>query len=109
MHVRRLEASLQEDFYKLHHPDNGEGWCNCVAWWVPSWEGWEARTSEQNRAVRDALFESNEFDGYLLYEAERPIGWCQCGPQNRLSKLTAQLGLEPDADVWAMSLSLIHI
>ena len=89
-----LDASHREDFYRVHSESHGCGWCNCVAWWVPTWEGWGQRTVDQNRALREKLFSRGHYDGYLLYAEDRPVGWCQ-------------FGLQPDPEVWAITCFLI--
>lgn len=75
--VKRVDESLRSDFFHVHSEKYGCGWCFCVAWWVPTWEGWSERTREQNRELRETLLESGEYDGYILYGDEHPIGWCQ--------------------------------
>lgn len=105
--VRPFEESLRADFFRLHSPDNDAGWCFCVAWWVPTWEGWGDRTADENRALREALCEDGQHDGYLLYVDGEPAGWCQAGPRDRLRKLVRQLDLRPDREVWAISCFLI--
>lgn len=101
--VKPVAASNRSDFSRVHCEKNGEGWCNCVAWWVPTWEGWGARTATQNLALRNDLFDRGEYDGYLLYADDEPVGWCQCGPRDRLAKLVAQYRLEPSPDTWAVT------
>ena len=54
---------------------------------MPPWEEWADRTPDQNRALREALLERGEYDGYLLYADGAPVGWCQVGPRDRLAKL----------------------
>lgn len=105
--LRRLDRSLVPDFFALHSDANDNGWCHCVAWWVPTWDGWSDRTAEENRRLREDLFERGEFDGYLHYEGERPVGWCQVGRRDRLEKLVGQFGLTPDPEVWAVSCVLV--
>jgi GNAT superfamily N-acetyltransferase len=105
--VERLTAKSVPDFYRLHSERCDAGWCRCVAWWVPSWEGWGERTAEENLRLRQELFARGEHDGYLLYEGEEPIAWCQVGPRDRLEKLRAQFDLEPDARAWAISCILV--
>ncbi len=105
--VRHLEASLLDDFFRFHCDANQGGWCHCVAWWVATWEGWGDRTAAQNRELREQLFARGELDGYLLYEAGEPVGWCQVGPRDRLEKLRQQFALEPDPQVWAITCFLI--
>lgn len=105
--VYRLTRSRVDDFYKLHSVKNGCGWCFCVAWWVESWDGWGDRTAEQNRNLRDRLFQKGNFDGYLLYDGNNPVGWCQVGPRDRLIKLVRQFGLSPSPNTWAITCFLI--
>lgn len=103
LEVRPLTADRISDFYSLHCEANEGGWCRCVAWAVPTWEGWGERTAEENRALRDELFARGELDLRLLYDGEQPIASCQVGPRDRFPKLLAQLGLDPDPDCWAIT------
>jgi GNAT superfamily N-acetyltransferase len=105
--VERLDASRRADFFRVHAPEHGEGWCCCVAWWTPSWEGWSERSAEENRALREELFDRGEHDGYLLYAEDRPVAWCQVGPRDRLPKLVRRFGLEPDPGAWAVTCFVI--
>jgi GNAT superfamily N-acetyltransferase len=101
--VRRFDSACRSDFFDLHSEPNGGGWCNCVAWWVPTWGGWGDRTAAENRALRESLCARGEYDGYLLYVNHRPAGWCQVGPRDRLEKLAQQFDLQPDAEAWAIT------
>ena len=101
--VRRLDAATVPDFFRVHATAEGPAWCSCVAWWVPDWNGWSERTAAENRAFREELFARGEHDGYLCYDDGAPVGWCQCGPRDRLPKLLRTYGLEPDSSVWAVS------
>ncbi len=101
--VRRLAAASREDFERIHSDEHGAGWCRCVAWWVASWDGWGERTSGENAALRAALFDRGEHDGYLLYDGDEPIGWCQVGPRDRWTKLARQMELAPDPTAWAVT------
>lgn len=93
--VRRLGPETQQDFFRLRgHP--GCDWCFCVAWHVPTWDGWTDRTAEENRALRNRLFAEGKFDGYLVYDGAQPIGWCQCAPLAWFPKLVEQFGLEQE-------------
>ncbi len=94
-----LDASRCSDFYRIHSPANGSGWCYCVAWYVPTWQGWRQRTAEENRALREDLPQHDRYDGYLLYVDQKPVGWCQCGPRDRFPKLLEQYELTPDPEV----------
>ena len=105
--IRSMQPSLRDDFLRLHSEENGCGWCRCVAWWVPSWDGWGERTAAENLALREALFARGEHDGYLLYEDGEPLAWCQVGLRDRLAKLAAQLERGPEPGVVALSCFLV--
>jgi GNAT superfamily N-acetyltransferase len=96
-----LTAARQPAFREVMDCDGG--WCQCVAWWVPSWEGWGDRSAADNLALRERLFARGEHDGYLALHRGRPVGWCQVGLRDRLEKLRAEHGLEPDPEAWAVS------
>jgi len=101
--VRRLVPALEADLLRFLGDPGCRGWCFCVAWWVPTWDGWGDRTAAENRALREDLLRRGEHDGYLLYSGGEPVGWCQCGPRDRLPKLVRSYGLEPDPGAWAVS------
>lgn len=103
--VRRFGPAHLADFRTLH---GTAGRCFCVAWWVETWEGWDKRTAAENRALRDELFAAGTFDGYLAYEDNDPVGWCQALPRDRLLKIRNQFGLEPDEGTWAIGCFFIH-
>lgn len=105
--IRQMSRDLVGDFYQIHCEKNGEGWCNCVAWWVPNWDGWTKRSAEINKKLRDELFEKGEFDGYLLYVDGKPVCWSQCGPRDRLPNLQQVYQLTPDPEVWGITCFVI--
>ena len=87
LEVHPLDPARVPDFDQIHAEAGACGWCQCVAWWVPSWVGWAERSAEENRALRERLFQDGEYDGYLLYWKGEPVGWMQLGPVGRLQKL----------------------
>ena len=105
--VIRWDAAHRSDFFRVHCEAEGTGWCHCVAWWVPTWDGWGERTAEQNRQLREALCDRGEYDGYLLHVDGAPAGWCQAGLRDRLEKLVKQYRLTPDPAIWAITCFLI--
>jgi GNAT superfamily N-acetyltransferase len=105
--VERFGPALRGDFDRLHSVEHGTGWCWCVAWWVPTWEGWGARAAEDNAALRERLCDAGEYDGLLAYAGDLPVGWCQLGPRDRLAKLVDQLALDVDASAWAVTCFLV--
>jgi GNAT superfamily N-acetyltransferase len=105
--VERFGPETRADFRRLHSDANGAGWCRCVAWWVPTWDGWSERSAEENATLREELCEAGEYDGLLAFDGDEPVGWCQVGRRDRLEKLVRQLRLEPDPDAWAVSCFLV--
>jgi GNAT superfamily N-acetyltransferase len=108
LEVARFEPARRADFFTLHDDANEAGWCRCVAWWVPSWDGWGERSAGENLALREVLLARGEYDGYLAYADGVPAGWCQVGPRDRLGKLARQFELAPDAGTWAISCFLVR-
>lgn len=105
--VERFHAGLNADFDRVHSTANGAGWCRCVAWWVPTWEGWGERSAVENAALRAELCERGEYDGLLAYDGAEPVGWCQLGPRDRLEKLVRQLGVDASPETWAVTCFLV--
>lgn len=105
--IERLHPGLEDAFLQLHSDANGAGWCRCVAWWVPSWDGWGDRSAQDNLDLRCELFDAGEHDGLIAFDGDEPVGWCQLGRRDRLEKLVAQLELTPDPTVWAVTCFLI--
>ena len=105
--VERFAPERLADFDRVHSDERGAGWCKCVAWWVPTWDGFGARTAEQNASLRRDLCERGEWDGLLAYDGDDAIGWCQVGPRDRLHKLASQLALDADPHAWAVTCFLV--
>ncbi len=101
--VRPLDASRRADFLRLHGAADGGPWCHCVAWWVAGWDGWGERAAQQNAALRDGLFARGVHDGYLLYEDDEPIGWCQAAQRDALPGLVHDFGERGEPDTWAIT------
>ena len=96
--VEPLAQDRVKDFWKLHSDEVDHGWCCCTAWWAPSFKVFSKRTAEENKAEREKLFAAQEYDGYILYEDNEPIGWCQCGHRNRLAWLCQYYEIDPIED-----------
>lgn len=106
--VRRLSAENAPDFFALMARDEHEGSkCWCAAWWTDTWEEFQENTPEQNRAVREGLFERGEFHGYLAYAEGAPIAWMQVAPRDLTPKVRAGFDLPADPEVWATTCYLV--
>jgi GNAT superfamily N-acetyltransferase len=101
--VKPLSKDSVSDFYKINCQENGLGWCHCVAWWTKTWEEFANRSQEDNEKQRTELFSHGQYDGYILYIDEKPVGWCQTGPRDRLEKLVPQYELIRNDSTWAIT------
>ncbi len=105
--VERLDAAREGDFWRFHAAGYCN-WCFCAAWTVPSWEDWGERTSDQNRAVRAAMFDTARYDGFLAYDgAGQAVGWLQCAPLAWFPKLYQQMHRTPEPGVYALGCFLV--
>jgi GNAT superfamily N-acetyltransferase len=94
--IKRLSSANEAEFFRVH----GDGWCQCVAWWVPTWDGWGERSAEDNAALRRNLFKSHIHDGYLIYGDGALAGWCQAWKRDAFVKLAAQFNTVSADDAW---------
>lgn len=72
-----------------------EGWCFCVAWEVPTWDGWGRRSADDNRRLRESLWRAGEYHGYVCRLDDAPVGWMRVGPTGAWPKLCRERGLAP--------------
>ena len=105
--IHRFSAANERDFARIHCDATGNGWCHCVAWWVPSWEGWGERTAAQNLALRQKLSGDGVHDGYFVYADGALAGWVQAWKRDDFAKLATQFGVTSDPDAWMIGCVLI--
>ena len=101
--VRKLSLQNREDFYSVHQAGEYGDFCLCGFWWYTGQKDWNERTEEDGRAQREDLFSNGIFDGYLLYEHDQPVGWCQVYPRDQLPRLVDTYHFTPDPAVWCIS------
>ena len=105
--VTRLSQATEAEFARLHCDASGNGWCHCVAWWVPTWDGWGERTAAANATLRQRLFRDGVHDGYLIYADGKLSGWVQAWKRDAFVKLAAQFGVAASDDAWMIGCVLI--
>lgn len=105
--IKRLSLAREDEFFRLHSEATGNGWCRCVAWWVPNWDKWSERSTEENEALRRRIFRNGVHDGYLLYADGELAGWCQAWLRDAFPKVAVQYGLPSDEDAWAIGCVLV--
>lgn len=105
--IKRLSAANEAEFGRIHCDETENGWCHCVAWWVPTWDGWGERTAEQNAELRRKLFRDGVHDGFLIYADGALAGWVQAWKRDAFAKLASQFGVPADHDAWMIGCVLI--
>lgn len=105
--VRRLSYDSESEFARIHCDAAGNGWCHCVAWWVPTWDGWGERTAQDNAELRRSIFASGVHDGYLIYADGELAGWCQAWKRDAFAKLASQFAVSSNDDAWMIGCVLI--
>lgn len=105
--IKRLTHENEVEFARIHCEETGNGWCHCVAWWVPTWEGWGERTAEQNLSLRQKLFQNGVHDGYFIYSDDALAGWVQAWKRNAFAKLATQFAVTATDDAWMIGCVLM--
>jgi len=98
--LRALDAATSPDFDDVMRRASGAAArCLCTAAYVPSWQH-----PSLARPCRERLLEEGRSDGYLLYDGEAPVGWCQAAPRDDLPQFAARShGIDPGPGVFAVT------
>ena len=97
---RSLGPDTEEDFATLMVAPP-HGWCWCVAWETPSWDGWQDRSEESNQCLRRQIWDDGSYHGRVFYYQDQPVAWCRVGPRTAWPKLCTTFELEPVESVYA--------
>lgn len=102
LHVEAMSATNLSDLRTLLLSPP-EGWCWCVAWEVPGWDGWKDRTADMNHTLREHLWSEGQYHGFLFYVGRQPVGWCRVGPTSVWPKLCRERNVPPSDEVYAFT------
>ena len=80
-----------------------DGRCWCVAWEISTWKDWGQRTGDENHTLRETLWSKGEYNGYVFYEKNVPIGWCKVGPTKTWPKFCEDSGVPPSDTIYAFT------
>lgn len=80
--IRPLEPGMVSDFFRYFEslafpPGDPRAGCYCLESHIPDEGSYESVSERQNLA--EGLILSGRMTGYLLYDGDRPVGWCNCG------------------------------
>ena len=98
--IQELAPDLLDDylnfFDNIAFVDNPK-WASCYCYFPHApheTEKWHDRTGEQNRASVIESIREGRMHGYLAYQNDRPIAWCNAGPRAGVTILDA----DPNAE-----------
>lgn len=102
--IHPLSPELAERFFDffdhrafIDNPD----WagCYCTLYHFPgTQEEWEKRPGEQNRLEAERLIARGELAGYLAFDGEKPVGWCNINLKSAFPFLKNDPRLDLDGD-----------
>ncbi len=97
--IRPLDRARAADFRHLLARANPEAArCLCTASYVETW-----KDPSLAAPCRERMLQAGVSDGFLLYDGERAVGWCQAAPRDGLLNLVRGRKLSPDPAIWAIS------
>ncbi len=99
--LRRLSRATRCDFLSLFDEITGKD-CYCVAWHRKSWAEFDSGCPS-NRELRTALIDAGRSDGFLFYDGQHCIAWCQATRADDLPNLAATFPQLPLHDRWAIT------
>lgn len=100
--IRELAPGQAEDYLAFFDCDafqDNPAWAGCYCFFphAPHSRGqWNDQDSEHNRAAAAGLIARGEMRGYLAYDGEQPVGWCNANLRARYTILDPD-ERDPDA------------
>jgi GNAT superfamily N-acetyltransferase len=92
----QLSASTWPDFEKLF-ASNGGVWGGCWCMFFHRRGGFDAKAYQKNKEAKEALTREGRAHGTIVYCGKDPVGWCQFGPKEELSRIDGKRGYTPTA------------
>jgi GNAT superfamily N-acetyltransferase len=85
--IRKLTPDLAEDYIHFFdttpHDDNVDTHkCYCVCWCNEDCEGKDFSTAEKRRKLALQYVKGNNIQGYLAYNGDKIIGWCNANTKS---------------------------
>lgn len=100
---RQLEKMTWPDFEKLFAANGGVwGGCWCMYFHKPG--SFDPKAYSANRASKRSLVDAGRAHGTLVYCGDDPVGWCQFGPKEELTRIDHKKGYTPALpDSWRVT------
>jgi GNAT superfamily N-acetyltransferase len=75
----------------FHHAPN---WASCYCRFYHTTGDWEKRTGDQNRIDAMEAIKTGDMNGYLAFDGDRCIGWCNC------TEVSAYVRIQEDLEAY---------
>jgi ribosomal protein S18 acetylase RimI-like enzyme len=91
--TKELSETTWPDFVKLFSLKSGWNHCWCVHFHRPrplpkeKWLATRAERAQRNRREQKKLVDRGRSHGILVYLYGEPVGWCQYGPREELTRI----------------------
>lgn len=111
--IRPLTKGLKDDYLYLFdhmiHKENPE-WSKCYCYDYHFLGDVETCTRDHSREMIIERINANELQGYLVFENNKPIGWCNANSRSNYQRLLRDFDLIDNTDDKACSIVcfLIH-
>jgi len=101
--IKPLTKEHWQDFEALFGDKGAYGGCWCMFWRMKRSEFMKSSGEDRKQAM-NALVNSGTIPGLLLYEGDKPIGWCSVGPREQFYPLERSKTLlrVDDQPVWSL-------
>lgn len=95
LHIKPLVLSTWNDFALLAERHNGV-WGGCWCTWFHQSDAVKRGSAAANRELKKSLVEQGRAHAALVYDGDRPVGWCQFGPPDELPHIYHKKQVETD-------------
>jgi GNAT superfamily N-acetyltransferase len=101
---RPATADRWKDVEALFGERGACGGCWCMTWRVPR-SVFDEQKGEGNKKAFRKIVKSGAEPGILLYDGDRPVGWCALAPREQYVRLEGSRILKPvdEQPVWSVS------
>ena len=91
--IRELTPQLLDDYLTFFDRDaftDNPRWASCYCYFNHAphhLQKWEDRTAADNRAAVSQRILAGQMHGYLAYDRDRPVAWCNAAPRPLITTL----------------------
>jgi len=101
--TKPLTPLTWSDFEQLFGPHGACGGCWCM-WFRLTNREFEAQKGQGNKRAIHEIVQSGKSPGLLIYQQNKPVGWCAVAPRDEYARLQRSRILKPidEKPVWSL-------